>query len=296
MCGAVLLCYSIGMTQNEFQPEENQTPLTTRLTLAAPARLQGVELQTFLRDKLNRVKTRTRRCGIGAIVVMTSGLLTAPLCVMIGYPDAAWYCFFGLPFPLYALLVLGCSLTRKAVQAEIEDMEREAGIQAVGTLFEMLRCAEEPQVQTTIHHALTRLLPQMTPADANLLTPYARQTMRGWLSAFNVAFGMKGRLNNLRVASLKALEHIGESRDIPVVERLTEMNLRVCDEWDVQATAIHCLPILRANCAEVEAARTLLRASQAEDARSDTLLRPAGGAEQTDSAELLRGADAPDAP
>ena len=65
------------------------------------------------------------------------------------------------------------------------------------------------------------------------------------------------------------------------------------EQAKIKQAAIECLPMLLANCGDVEAARTLLRASQAEDARPDTLLRPASQSAQTNPAELLRGSEPP---
>ena len=279
----------------EFQPEANQTPLTTREPLAAPARLQGAELQTFLRYKLRRVKTRKRFYKAGKWVSVFFGLILTLGFGWHGSPEAALCCLFVLPLLLYTVLVLGYRLTRTAVQAEMADMAREVGVHAVGTMFEMLRYTEEAEIKTTIYRVLTRLLPQMKASDANLLTPYARRKIRRWLEVYGVDIGMNFYLISLRVAVLKALEQVGDSRDIPVVERLVNMNTYTSEEEEIQQAAAHCLPILRANCAEVEAARTLLRASQAEDARPNTLLRPASGAGQTERHNLLRGTDAPDA-
>ena len=136
------------MTRNDFHTEHNQTPPTTREPLAAPARLQGAELQTFLRRKARRLKTRRRFAGAGIAMIMYSGVLIVPVDEGIGSPMPTYYCLIVVPFALLAAFMAYYRLTRRTVQAEIEDMVAETGVQAVGTLFEMLRYATTPSSKT----------------------------------------------------------------------------------------------------------------------------------------------------
>ena len=117
--------------------------------------------------------------------------------------------------------------------------------------------------------------------------------MRLWLSHRINSQGNLFAPEDLQIATLKALEQVGNASFIPDVERLANMNPRTPSLLRVQGAAMECLPMLRANCGEVDAARTLLRAAHAEAARPDTLLRPANGAAQTASRDLLRGAEPP---
>ena len=128
----------------------------------------------------------------------------------------------------------------------------------------------------------------MKVSDAHLLTPVGRRLVHSWLNSPSGNQPVIQGADALRIAALKALEQVGDSTAIPIVERLAQIKPLTPGQAKVQQAAIECLPMLRANCGEVEAARTLLRASQADTARPDTLLRPATGAGQTDRNELLR--------
>ena len=129
-----------------------------------------------------------------------------------------------------------------------------------------------------------------------MITPKARQIIYSWLGDARADVGLDAHYDALYIAALKALEQVGDAKAIPPVKRLSKITAQTPGALRVRQAAIDCLPTLRAHCGEVETARVLLRASQAGEARPDTLLRPATGAEETNSAGLLRGAEKPDAP
>ena len=156
----------------------------------------------------------------------------------------------------------------------------------------MLEAAPRKKQTQAIQAALTTLLPQMRASDAKLLTPFALRTIYMWLAVPADYSTIDAYPDALRIASLKALEQVGDSSAIPYVERLATLQMITPVKAQLKQAAIECLPLLRANCGEVKAARTLLRASHAEDARPDTLLRPASGAGGAKPQELLRPSDA----
>lgn len=167
------------------------------------------------------------------------------------------------------------------------------GVKALVPLFAVLQNQLSLKQRQAVHDEIILLLPQMQASDAPLMTAAIRRTLYAWLDSVCLPAPENIKFQTLAIAALKALEQAGDSSAIPYVKRITKMQSRTKGQEKVRRAAIECLPKLRAKCGDMEAAQILLRASQAGEARPDTLLRPAAGAEQTNSAELLRGADAP---
>jgi hypothetical protein len=183
---------------------------------------------------------------------------------------------------------------RTGPKFDAEELARSCGVKAIPALFATLEYTFFRRQGRAVYSALTILLPQMKASDAHLLTSDAHQNIALW------TFGKAGIVRRdifgpeIAVASLEALGQIGNASLIPAVEQLAKKKARTPGQEKVKQAALECLPILRARCAEMATARTLLRASHSEDARPDTLLRPASGSAQTNPAELLRGVDLPE--
>ena len=175
------------------------------------------------------------------------------------------------------------------------EIAKIGGVKAIPPLFAALQSPLREAHEWAIYRALTMLLPLMTGGDANLLSLDARRTISKWLDATDSHLVPSACPHTLRIAALKALAQVGYSRDVPLVERLANIPAQTTGQAKVQQAAIHCLPLLRANCGGVEATRTLLRALQQTAQQTDALLRPASGVGQTDAAELVRSAMRPDA-
>ena len=161
-------------------------------------------------------------------------------------------------------------------------------------MWQALNTPFQKKKKQAVFAALNSLLTQMKASDAPILTPALRRTLNLWLMNANSGALSHARYDAFFVAILKAFEQVGDSSAIPAVSRLAKMQGRTRRRKALKQAAIECLPMLRANCGEVETARTLLRASQSEVTDPDTLLRPASGSGQADAAELLRGADSPE--
>ncbi|HLK56104.1 MAG TPA: hypothetical protein VKU00_06055 [Chthonomonadaceae bacterium] len=91
-----------------------------------------------------------------------------------------------------------------------------------------------------------------------------------------------------RVAILQAFAQVGDSKALPVVERLAKGETKTEGEKRIQEAAQACMPALqlRADCAGHS--RTLLCAANAAASHEDTLLRPAGGQQKAEPEKLLR--------
>jgi hypothetical protein len=152
--------------------------------------------------------------------------------------------------------------------------------------------------QESARKALLRLLPQLRAGDADDWTPEQRQ-------ALCRIFDTPISYFELTLAVLKALEQIGDERDLPAVRKLADMKtdgnlwtkpFKVSKQEAaerarlIRQAAEGCLPYLEIRAEEKKQAQTLLRASEASNtAASETLLRAAEAtANVTPAEQLLR--------
>ena len=278
--------------QNEIQPEPSEPPQTT----VTEADAQACQRDSLHYAKIIKAAERALRQRLRLTILATSLCMTAPcfgLFFSKGY-DVQLLPLCLLPsVGIYALL---SSMMRHWPGEEQilsgADLARVGGVQAIPALFAASR-ADAPILQIRASRAaLTLLLPRMKAKDAYLLTGEARRTIQKWLKGISDYPTNSEDFDALRISALKALCEVGDFYDIPVVTQLTEMPTRATSEEALKQAAIECLTALKARDSREEAKRTLLRASQAGEARPDTLLRPANGAGNTDAAELLRGSGA----
>ena len=256
------------------------------------AEAQAARLVT---ERLNEITARAERVRR---LFLIRGFVMLP-CLMFGLSlltsllgwDKLLRATVGIPFGIVfwiAQVAIYRVRERETPSFNADEIARFGGVQAIAPLLATFQATPSILQQQAIRYTLTTLLPQMKVNDAPLLTPAGRRLIHSWLNSPSGNQPVMRGTDALRVAALKALEEAGDSTAIPIVERLAQIEPLTPGQEKVKRAATECLPMLRANCGEVETARTLLRASQAGEARPDTLLRPASGAGQTDSAELLR--------
>jgi hypothetical protein len=90
-------------------------------------------------------------------------------------------------------------------------------------------------------------------------------------------------------AALKALQQVGDEKSLPIVEMLSRGDGMAAYYPGLKVQAAETLPFLRQRVEQTRANQTLLRASAAEEAGADTLLRAAmPTASADDPAQLLR--------
>ncbi|MCX6361395.1 MAG: hypothetical protein NT029_16450, partial [Armatimonadetes bacterium] len=90
---------------------------------------------------------------------------------------------------------------------------------------------------------------------------------------------------------LAALEQVGDTSALPLVQALAEMEARSARERHVVEAAGRCLPYLRL-CADAnQQSQTLLRAAHAPGPDADILVRPAPPGPAGDTALLVRPAE-----
>ena len=121
--------------------------------------------------------------------------------------------------------------------------------------------------------ALERLLPRMSRGQLDALTPLQRQTLLKPLVQ-SLKYNNRGTqtiVYRVRII-LRALEHIGGLRELPLVEQLAAIPIRTHMDQQLQQAAMECLPYLQIRAEEQRQQTTLLRPSAAS-VTGDELLR-----------------------
>ena len=302
--------------QNQLQSDENQTPQTAYLLVAqTPSAIESeTESETQARQVADERIEEITRCanqgkrlihgyfiamgvfGMAMLLEILLMLLPETLLPAILLPLKTALMrlpfFFWFPIQMMPPALLHLAVNRaNAPKFDAQEAAKRGGA-AVSPLLSLLESGQKKERWQSAAAALTALLPQMKASDAPLLTPAARQTLHRFVGGNPASLRIAPSCGDtLRIAMLKALEQVGDSSAIPVVERLANAKARTADQIRIRQAAIDCLPLLRANCGEIETARILLRASRPETTEPATLLRPATGGTATDAAELLRGAE-----
>jgi hypothetical protein len=137
---------------------------------------------------------------------------------------------------------------------------------------------------SAVKPALTRLLPDLKPDEANQLDSRQRQCLYRMLEPTNA----DGEDAPLLAAILIALGKMEDEAAIPYVERLAQATVHTQRGEQIQEQARQSLALLQ-QCAERrQMSQTLLRAAQPSEPSGDILLRPASGVPTTDPDQLLR--------
>ena len=171
------------------------------------------------------------------------------------------------------------------------ELKRNSGVRGIGTLLEILHSSMMSEDTAAALAALTELLSQMKADDTRYLDAAQGERLHNVLRRNVEAKGKTALWPDFCVATLKALEQIGDKPEIPLVEKLAEMNARSPDSQRIRDAAMQCLPLLKIRAGLVAEAKTLLRASKSENEESGMLLRAATGPDDAKPDELLRPSD-----
>lgn len=288
--------------QNQFLTEEtNETtympPAITQTKLASAETKDAQTAQT-VHEWLTNIQRKTRRdkmkFWVGFLLFESfclSEIFGFSLMHYLRVYLSGMAAFTLLILPLLSVEFLGLRFLMRKPEWSAEELTRLGGVQAVGTMIDLVFAPKMPDQRTALYAALTVLLPQMRASDAGLLTAAQRRALHRTLkSGFNRNVNA-AVMFRFRLAILKALEQIGDSSAIPVVTALANGKARTANQRALKAAAIECLPLLQNNFGGVEANQTLLRASAPEQAPA-TLLRPATFTPDAAPKELLRASDA----
>jgi hypothetical protein len=167
----------------------------------------------------------------------------------------------------------GLQKTAAAELAKFEDKE------VIGPLAEALEFGDK-KVAEVARQALTKSLARLVPADSQLLNDDQRKCLHRALKAeYQWEF---------RAAILRALEQVGDSRDIAAVKSIANMEAATFNEKDLKRTAEACLPLVSERAEKEIASKTLLRAASNDAQSGESLLRPASDSADHDESVLLR--------
>jgi hypothetical protein len=167
----------------------------------------------------------------------------------------------------------------------------------IGSLVEVLR-VDDSQTRQVASLTLTQMLPRLKASDAHLLNEAQRTRLLNVINLpvesplykdirtlFRPAHNDK---IDFHVAILKALEQVGDSKALPVVEKLAKGNPKTEGEQRIKEAAQNCLLFLQQRVQQQVYSQTLLRPAGIGPDDAETLLRPAEGAPETDHETLLR--------
>ena len=290
---------------NQFQTNDTSEQTFIQSAIAQPELATeetttaiGARTSESIHQLLTKVQRKARRDKIVFWILfgIFEMLLFLPIVLSTQFPvwqndhvNPPVFAMLLMPSVGMALMALRFGLMKPKWSAE--ELTRVGGLQAVGTLIDLITAPKLPKQMTPLFAALTELLLRMKASDACLLTTEQRRLLHILLRSANFPGLSPEVLLSLRLAILKALEQIGDASAIPIVMSLTVGKARTENERALKAAAEACLPLLRANSGAVEATNTLLRASAQESAAPETLLRASEPAPDMNPKELLRAAE-----
>lgn len=106
----------------------------------------------------------------------------------------------------------------QALENELREIAQQAGSRAIGPLIDMVCVTATGAGLSAVYPALISLLSQARDEDANCLTRPQREYLYHTLKPMQSDQYVSAWQDDFRVAILKALEHIGDSQAIPIVD------------------------------------------------------------------------------
>ncbi len=288
--------------QNEFLPEETSeyrlpapitqpTESTPAMSAAASKSLTSEERATLLRWLKRRYKGRTTAKGnlFAATLLLVT---TALILVLLNFSDHKKLLLVVIPIgAAFGLKLMDVWEETRRPLLTTDRLKEIESAEAVGSLLDMLRSVEMKQDREEIYTALAQCLRHIQSDVSVSLTPRQHGTLRNrLLSSTDLPASDPVRLD-FCIATLKALEQIGDKADVPVVEKIAAMDARNPDSQRIKEAANECLPLLKIRAGLVAESKTLLRASAPENDGGGTLLRAATGPDDAKPDELLRPSD-----
>jgi|SRR5579871_626403 len=310
------------MRQKQYQQEEPPQasvsphqadpshPAAASEARMGPERAQSVDLLgLFIRAQVQNYKRAQWVTALGLAGVVLIFTLFSMIAQHV-YGKDRWLEWISNPWCYGSLVavLLGASavLFSSAVTAkprfrrDVWNLARKYDLRSVGSLVDALGM-EDGRSRQMVMESLIYLLPRLKSSDVSLLSASQQAKLRQIISVPVESPLFKNvedlfrptaeRMVQFRIAILKAFEQVGDSKALPIVERLARSKARTPAEKRIQAAARECLPFLQARVAQETAPLTLLRASHRSQAGSESLVRPALQNPSTDPQELLRAGE-----
>jgi hypothetical protein len=260
--------------QLNSRKKEEREEAERRLHKFGPDSVQ--ELLSILALEREKRK-KQKKIAIGIVLAYILIMVTISIFAHKSGPMGSMGSMVGVVAAAFAISQAQKSVT--LVLAQLED------VRTVGVLAEALEY-RDPRIVQAAKTTLLRLLPQLKASDSGMLNTEQRAALNRALERENA---------DLVIAILKALEQVGDSQALPVVQRLADGERWAAASSRIRVAAQECLPALLLRSEEERSRQTLLRASSGAETEltpSDMLLRPASGAGMTAPHELLRSTTA----
>ena len=189
---------------------------------------------------------------------------------------------FGYPIWMAAAALAATFAPTKLQKRAARALSESDDIRAVPLLIEALD-KQDGATRAAAVKALTRLLPQLHASHDDSLTD----------AHLNILLAQMAKADDkeLTSASLKALTQIGDERFLELVKSWSEGKGAAKKNAQLRDSAKDVLPYLEERIEKQKAGKTLLRAASADSADSDSLLRPAATAPESQPDTLLRPVD-----
>lgn len=243
------------------------------LEIQAPAVQEHIppELQALITE-IRETREKSSHPGMRLPYLLASWCVIVPFCAFHTFVQfsegskifAALWAFLAVAgTQLYRLTLLPWQTASARRLAEYDS------VKGVGLMVEVLEWPD-PASKIAATSALIRLLPRLKTSDAHLLNPDQRHILYKRLTLGNVRTEY-----DLIIATLKALEQVGDLSAVGYVQKLSQARAVTSAQVRVVQAAQDCLPYLLKRAEANQSSQYLLRASYSEEHNPATLLRPA---------------------
>jgi hypothetical protein len=259
--------------QEEIMRASNMAWSESALEVEAPAVQEKTppELQALITE-IREAREKSSQPGMRLPYLIASWFIIVPFCAVLTFVQlsegskllaALWACLAVAGTQLYRLTLLPWQTASARRLAEYDS------VKGVGLMVEVLEWPD-PASKLAASSALIRLLPRLKTSDAHLLNPDQRQILYKRLTLGNVRAEYE-----LIMATLKALEQVGDVSAVGYVQKLSQARATTSAQVRVVQAAQDCLPYLLKRAESNQSSQYLLRASYSEEHNPATLLRPA---------------------
>lgn len=267
------------------KPTERETAMRQARALPPEDLLQLVELY---QRKFARDRQKPPRQALGTLFVISALLLYFRM-EIFNDPLAAKLAIAAL-FLLPLVFALRRFPERNAIGRLIAEVDTPAFVGTISLMLSEAHFGDDRRLRRELTATLERLLPRLRPEHTRLWTGKQRAAFLFPLS--NLTVGDRSQSNTtaeLVVPILKALEQVGDKRELDLVRRAVARRVKTDFDLEVHEAAQNCLLFLEARAEEQRQEETLLRASsQIEAVAPEVLLRPASAHDETPPEQLLR--------
>lgn len=267
--------------QNQFEteaaPETVYTPRTIPQAELKTPQTQVARNTQDVHESLAKMKQEVRHhtiqswsitLGMGACALLPNWFLSHFT------PNIASYFLWTDLLVLIALFILRLKVFRAKPNWNPEELAQIVGVEAVGTLIDLLSIPGANRNFLPLTATLSTLLPQRKAEEGNLLTAEQRRVLYRTLYYGSSDSTPSVGIQQYLLAILKAMEQIGDAEALRIVTLLANGKADTVLQKELKAAAQQSLPLLQVRLAQLDAGRTLLRGSSPEQRPPRTTIKP----------------------